>query len=244
MAQVIRITNELQKLPVKNIRHVGDEGARSGTVILPDEQEIPVYNHPENGTIWYEQMSLDEWRASQVEKNAPDNVALSQAVEVPAPAKERELLMNQPIKQPPLPPEERLAAMTAAMVEARCAKLDLGEILAAALHTAAETLGDVEALVAGRPGSWEADIIRRMASEPVGGGRWTKEYASSIQKLAPLFVQMGQAGEDGGDVLSQAMGPAVDELGGLIEFASNSDWFHDLVNIGRQYSSHCDDNIY
>lgn len=150
--------------------------------------------------------------------------------------------MSYRVKQPPLPPEERLAAMTATMIEVRRASLDLGEILAAPLHAAASTLGDVEALVAGRPGSWEADIVRRMASEPVG--RQARASAPFIQRLAPLFVQMGQAGEDGGDVLSQAMGPAVDELGGLAEFAGESDWFHDLVNIGRQYSTHYADDIW
>ena len=100
--------------------------------------------------------------------------------------------MNQRVKQPPLPPEERIKAMTAIMVEARRENLDLGEILVAALHTAADTLGDVEALVAGRPGSWEADIVRRMASEPVGRGQ-AREYAPYIQKLTPLLVEMGKA---------------------------------------------------
>jgi hypothetical protein len=136
-----------------------------------------------------------------------------------------------------------IAAMTALMIEARRAGQDLGEILAASLHAAAETLGDVEALVAGRPGSWEADIVRRMASAPVGSVQ-AKQYAPYIQRLAPLFVQMGKAGADGGDLLSAAMGPAVDALGGLAAFAGDSFWFHDLVNIGRQYSKHWDDDIY
>lgn len=146
------------------------------------------------------------------------------------------------MKQPPLPPEDRLTAMTAIMVEARRAKLDLGEIIAIALHDAAEALGDIEYLVAGRPGSWEADIIRRMAS---ASGRQTSRNAPYVERLTNLFIQMGQAGEDGGDVLSQAMGPAVDALGGLAEFAEWSNWFHDLVNIGRQYSQqHWNDDIY
>lgn len=142
------------------------------------------------------------------------------------------------MKQPPLPPEDRLTAMTALMVEARKANLDIGEVIAASLHTAAEKLGNVEQLVAGRPGSWEADIILRMAS--AGGSA----PASYTQRLTPLFVEMAQAGEDGGDVLSQAMGPAVDTLGGLAQFAGDSNWFHDLVNIGRQYSQHWNDDIY
>jgi hypothetical protein len=152
--------------------------------------------------------------------------------------------MNQRINQPPLPSEERIRAMTAIMVEARRKGEDLGEILVCALHAAAERLGDVEALVAGRPGSWEADIVRRMASAPVGS-KDVKRYAPYTRKLTPLLVEMGRRGEDGGDVLSQAMGPAVDTLGGLGEFAGDSYWFHDLVNIGRQYSKqHWDDNIY
>jgi hypothetical protein len=151
--------------------------------------------------------------------------------------------MNQPVKQPPLPPQERLAAMTALMIEVRRASLDLGEVIAASLHATTTTLGNVEDLVTGRPGSWEADIVRRMASDPVGRGQ-AREYAPYIQRLAPLFTQMGQAGEDGGDVLSQAMGPAVDALGGLAEFAGDSDWRHDLINLGRQYSNHWNDDIW
>jgi hypothetical protein len=49
---------------------------------------------------------------------------------------------------------------------------------------------------------------------------------------------MGDARADGGDELSQAMGKAVDTLGGLDAFAGTSDWYHDLTNIGCQYSSH------
>jgi hypothetical protein len=151
--------------------------------------------------------------------------------------------MNHRVKQPPLPPEERIAKISAIMIEARRANADLGESLAASLHAAAETLGDVEALVAGRPGSWEADIVRRMANAPVGD-RQARAYARYIKKLIPLFVQMGQAGEDGGDVLSRALGPAVDELGGLAEFAGESDFWPDLIHIGRQYSQHWDDDIW
>jgi len=113
--------------------------------------------------------------------------------------------MNQPVKHPPLPPEERIKAMTAIMVEARRAKLDLGELLVCALHAAASQLSSVEALVAGRPGSWEADIVRRLASAPVGSED-VKRSAPSVRKLTPLLVEMGKRGEDGGDVISQAMG--------------------------------------
>lgn len=40
---------------------------------------------------------------------------------------------------------------------------DLGDVLSSALVSAAEVLGSVEALVAGRPGSWEAADIRHLA---------------------------------------------------------------------------------
>src|SRR5579863_1402233 len=126
--------------------------------------------------------------------------------------------------------EERITAMAQTMVAARQAQEDVGELLAAALQDAAKQLGNAESLVIGRPGSWEAEIVRRMAAS---GGIGNRER---VQSLATLFVMMGQAKEDGGDVLSQAMGQAVDTLGGLSQFAEESDWFWDLVNIGRQYS--------
>lgn len=69
MAQVIMISGELQEIPVKNIQHVGEEGARRGLAVLPDGREVPVYNHPDNGTVWHEQMSMNEWLASQVEES-------------------------------------------------------------------------------------------------------------------------------------------------------------------------------
>lgn len=133
--------------------------------------------------------------------------------------------------------EERIKAMANIMVQARQANEDIGEVLVASLHNASEKLGNVEALVVGRPGSWEADIVRRMATAPVGSHD-VKRYAPYTRKLAPLFVKMGEAKEDGGDILSQAMGEAVNELGGLDQFAGGSYWYWDLVNIGCQYSDY------
>jgi hypothetical protein len=128
--------------------------------------------------------------------------------------------------------QERVAAMAALMVEARRAQEDVGEIVAASLHAATQKLGQVDDLVRGRTGSWEANIIRRMAAD---GGSGSKER---IEALTPLFVEMGKAREDGGDVLSQAMSQAVDDLGGLDQFSGGSQWHWDLVNMGRQYSTH------
>lgn len=129
--------------------------------------------------------------------------------------------------------QERITAMASIMVKARRANEDVGELVAASLQQASEELlWDVESLVSGRPGSWEADIVRRMAQ---AGGHGNQER---IAELTPLFVAMGEAGVDGGDELSQAMSQAVDALGGLDAFAGTSQWYHDLINIGCQYSSH------
>ena len=134
--------------------------------------------------------------------------------------------------------QERIAAMANIMVQARRANEDIGELVAAALHDAGEKLGGIDRLVTGRPGSWEANITLNMAHAGGSGN------ARRVKALASLFVQMGQATEDGGDILSQAMGQAVDQLGGLAQFAGDNRWFHDLVNIGRQYSQHWDSPIY
>lgn len=129
--------------------------------------------------------------------------------------------------------QERITAMAAIMVKARRDNEDVGELLAASLQSASEELlWDVESLVSGRPGSWEAEIVRRMAQ---AGGYGNQER---INELTPLFVAMGEAGVDGGDELSQAMSQAVDTLGGLDAFAGTSQWYHDLINIGCQYSKH------
>ncbi|SRR5713101_5361452 len=128
--------------------------------------------------------------------------------------------------------DELITAMATIMIEARRANEDTGELIAASLHSAAEKLGDIYHLVVGRPGSWEADIVLRMAAE---GGHGNKER---IEKLSSLFVQMAEAKADGGDVLSQAMGKAVNELGGLNQFAGTSRWYWDLINIGCQYSNY------
>jgi hypothetical protein len=130
--------------------------------------------------------------------------------------------------------QQEITSMADIMVKARQSNEDVGELIAGALHAAAEQLGTVDVLVSGRPGSWEADILLRMAS---AGGSGNEERTRT---LSALFAQMGKAGEDGGDVLSQAMSQAVDDLGGLDEFAGMSRRYHDLTNMGRQYSRYWD----
>ncbi|MGH2478093.1 MAG: hypothetical protein ACRDHW_00340 [Ktedonobacteraceae bacterium] len=126
--------------------------------------------------------------------------------------------------------EQRIKRMTEIMVTSRHANEDVGELVAAALQQAGRDLGNDSRLVTGRPGSWEADILLRMArTGGTGNAKW-------IKALAALFVEMGNAGVDGGDEVSYAMSQAVDDLGGLREFAGASEWYNDLVNIGCQYS--------
>lgn len=133
------------------------------------------------------------------------------------------------------PREQRIQAMGTIMTEARQNQEDIGIIVAAALHDAAEKLGGEKYLVTGRPGSWEAGIVMRMAAI---GGSVTDSNKTYVERLAPLFVEMGQAAEDGGETVSLAMGQAVDALGSLKAFVGESRWYWDIANIGCQCSEH------
>ncbi len=48
-------------VPAKDIRHVGEEGARRGTALV-DGKEVPIYkrSEPEWGPLWYEQVRQGE----------------------------------------------------------------------------------------------------------------------------------------------------------------------------------------
>lgn len=128
--------------------------------------------------------------------------------------------------------EQAITAMANIMINARRAHEDVGELIAAALHDAAQKLDGADDLVSGRPGSWESAIVLKMAE--VGGFSNHKR----ISQLSALFVVMGKVKTDGGDILSRAMGEAVNTLGGLDQFAGDSKWYWDLVNIGCQYSDY------
>jgi hypothetical protein len=45
----------------------------------------------------------------------------------------------------------------------RSYELDLGDLISAGLAKAAEELGGISEVVAGRPGSWESDLLLRLA---------------------------------------------------------------------------------
>jgi hypothetical protein len=50
---------------------------------------------------------------------------------------------------------------------------DFGGWLAGVLATVSADLGSTDALIAGRPGSWEADLIRQLVRGTVG---WDDDY--------------------------------------------------------------------
>lgn len=73
---------------------------------------------------------------------------------------------------------ERAAA---AIVEAVAQEHDFGGWLAEVLATAAAELGSTAALTDGRPGSWEADLVRQLVSGTVG---WDDEHLGYYRKEA------------------------------------------------------------
>ena len=73
-----------------------------------------------------------------------------------------------------------LAAM--AIVDAVREERDFGGWLAGVLATAAADIGSTAALTAGRPGSWEADLIQQLVRGTVG---WDDEYLADYAKEPP-----------------------------------------------------------
>ncbi len=58
----------------------------------------------------------------------------------------------------------------AATLEAARSEHDFGGWLAGVLARTAAELGSTEALTAGRPGSWEADLVQRLVKGTAGWG--------------------------------------------------------------------------
>jgi hypothetical protein len=58
---------------------------------------------------------------------------------------------------------------------------DFGGWLAGVLASVASDLGSTDALIAGRPGSWEADVVRQLVKGIVG---WDDDYLADYK--APL----------------------------------------------------------
>lgn len=112
----------------------------------------------------------------------------------------------------------------------------VGDMLAAALHAAAGRLYRPWYLIRGRPGSWEATIVERMASTHPASA--DPRAAETVNGLAALFVQMGEASDDGGDILSAALGAAADRVGSVRRLVDLSGpWADDVDNLAGQYAS-------
>lgn len=69
----------------------------------------------------------------------------------------------------------------AAMLAATNAEHDFAGWLAAVLSSVAAELGSSDALTAGRPGSWEAELVQRLVKGTVG---WGDEYLSDHHEAA------------------------------------------------------------
>ena len=69
----------------------------------------------------------------------------------------------------------------AAVLDAVREEHDFGGWLAEVLATAAAELGSTAALISGRPGSWEADLVRQLVHGTVG---WDDDYLASYAKEA------------------------------------------------------------
>jgi hypothetical protein len=67
-----------------------------------------------------------------------------------------------------------------AVLEAARSEHDFGGWLAQVLATAAAELRSTDALTAGRPGSWEADLVQRLVKGTVG---WDDEYLADHKTL-------------------------------------------------------------
>jgi hypothetical protein len=74
--------------------------------------------------------------------------------------------------------QEARAAILAAVGEQH----DFGGWLAGVLSSAAAELGSSDALIAGRPGSWEADGVRQLVKGTVG---WDDDCLSDYQEPLP-----------------------------------------------------------
>jgi hypothetical protein len=73
-----------------------------------------------------------------------------------------------------------------AVIEAVREEQDCGGWLAGVLTTAAAELGSTAALIAGRPGSWEADLVRQLVSGTAG---WGNEYLTDYRRATSADVE-------------------------------------------------------
>lgn len=63
--------------------------------------------------------------------------------------------------------QARVSDITEAIVDSVRAGDDVAGVLALALGTVANRVGGIEVVLARRPGSWEADLLRKLAEQYV-----------------------------------------------------------------------------
>ena len=74
------------------------------------------------------------------------------------------------------PQQRNTNRAAAAIVDAVREEHDFGSWLAGVLANAAAELGSTAALTAGRPGSWEADLVQQLVRGTVG---WDDDYLAN-----------------------------------------------------------------
>lgn len=131
---------------------------------------------------------------------------------------------------------EKIAAI---LVGARNDGEDVGELIAAALNTAMKEKEETPFyFVDARKGSWEAAIVMEWAEQ---GGNATPAY---VKQLAPLLIEIGEAKENGGEIMSLAVSIAVDAMEGFEPLLGFSPHYWDLANLGKQFSKKWPDDPY
>jgi hypothetical protein len=78
-----------------------------------------------------------------------------------------------------IPKQNYTDRATSAVLDAVRDQRDFGGWLAQILATAAAELGSTDALTAGRPGSWEADLVQQLVRGTVG---WDDDYLAQYSK--------------------------------------------------------------
>ena len=107
------------------------------------------------------------------------------------------------------PVDAAIAALTAAARQRRIIgagtpaeheePVDAGEIICRVVTSVAANLGGAEQLLAGRPGSWEADLVRNMVGSTAGNDeaellRWRTEPVRIELDVDDVFTDFGIAG--------------------------------------------------
>lgn len=81
---------------------------------------------------------------------------------------------------------DRFDRIVAALTEAARADVDVADFLAHVASAVAANVGGIEQLLAGRSGSWEADLVRQLVAGTVG---WDEQYLHEY-RTEPVVVRV------------------------------------------------------